>query len=90
MALIGCPDKFITCSGKMFIRLNDTKDALNFVVENIKNTETKILIYSENRPSSIKVDNSLVESWNYDNLLNLVELNLEYEISGKKDILIQN
>jgi hypothetical protein len=89
MALIGCPDKFITCSKKMFINVETTKDSLSFFVENIKDAIVKILIYSENRPSSIKVNKKLIDLWNYDENLNLIELELKFETLCKKEVIIQ-
>ncbi|MFX0104085.1 MAG: hypothetical protein ACFE75_01185 [Candidatus Hodarchaeota archaeon] len=89
LSLIGCPDKFVTCSRKMFTKINATKDTLNFSVEDIKNTIIKILVYSENEPSSIQVDKRLLDSWNYDDSLNIIELKLNFEKDGKKHVLIQ-
>ena len=89
MAIIGCPDKFITCSKKLFITIKATKDSLSFSVENIKDAIVKLLIYSENRPSSIQVDKKLLDLWNYDESLNVIELNLKFKTLSKKEVLIQ-
>ncbi len=88
MSLIGCPDKFITCSGKFIIQVNATEDSLNFLVENIRDTVVKLLIYSEKRPSSIQVDNELISSWNYNKEINIIELNLMFDKFNKKEVLI--
>ncbi|MFX0000145.1 MAG: hypothetical protein ACFE9Q_00760 [Candidatus Hodarchaeota archaeon] len=88
MALIGCPDKFITCSRKLITQVNTNKNSLSFLVENIKNTVVKILIYSEQRPSSIQVENKLIDSWKYNEEINLIELNLEFEKFSPKEVLI--
>ena len=90
MALIGCPDKFITCSNKLIIDVNSTKNSMVFSVENLKNADIKIFIYSESKPSSIKIDNELVDSWNYDNDINLIKLNIFFDKSGIKEVMIQN
>ncbi|MFX0140114.1 MAG: hypothetical protein ACFFDN_41115, partial [Candidatus Hodarchaeota archaeon] len=86
MALIGCPDKFITCSKKMFIGIETTKNSISFLVENIKEAIVKILIYSENPPYSIQVDKELFNLWNYNESLNLIELNLKFEKLCKKEV----
>ncbi len=88
MSLIGCPDKFITCSGKLILEVNATEDSLNFLVENIRDTVVKLLIYSEKRPSSIQVDNELINSWNYNKEINIIELNLMFDKFNKKEVLI--
>lgn len=90
MALIGCPDKFITCSGKFIIQVNATDNSLNFLVENIRDTVVKLLIYSEKRPSSIQVDNELISSWNYNKKINIIELNLKFDKFSKREVLIHN
>ena len=90
MALIGCPDKFITCSNKLIIDVNSTKNSMVFSVENLKDADIKIFIYSESKPSSIKIDNELVDSWNYDNDINLIKLNIFFDKSGIKEVMIQN
>ncbi|MFX0006843.1 MAG: hypothetical protein ACFFAV_08955 [Candidatus Hermodarchaeota archaeon] len=90
MALIGCPDKFITCSSKLIIDVNSTKNSMVFSVENLEGADIKLLIYSENNPSSIQIDNKLVDSWNYDNDINLIELSIVFEKSGIKEVIIYN
>jgi hypothetical protein len=88
MALIGCPDKFITCSGKLLINISATKECLNFTVQYLKEKLIKLLIYSEKEPISIQADKKLINSWNYDRLMNKIELNLNFEESEKKNISI--
>jgi len=90
MALIGCPDKFITCSGRLIININASRDFLNFIVENIKNKVVNLLIYSEKRPTSIQVDKTPINSWSYDEVINIIELNLKFEKFSKKEVLIIN
>ncbi|MFX0144977.1 MAG: hypothetical protein ACFE9C_12980 [Candidatus Hodarchaeota archaeon] len=88
MALIGCPDKFITSSGKLIINLNATKDSTNFTVEYLKNKELKLIIYSEKRPSSIQTNNMLIDSWNYDGSMKIIELIVNFGEFSKKNISI--
>ncbi|MFX1304322.1 MAG: hypothetical protein ACFE9X_13285 [Promethearchaeota archaeon] len=90
MALIGCPDKFVTCSKKLFTNVNSTKDSLSISVENIEGAMVNLLIYSENRPSSIQVDKNIIDSWNYKESSQIIILNLKFETAGKKEIFIQN
>ncbi|MFX1420064.1 MAG: hypothetical protein ACFE9N_14195 [Promethearchaeota archaeon] len=88
MALIGCPDKFVTCSGKLILNVNATKDSLNFTVENAINDETKLLIYSEDKPTSIQIDGTFMNSWIYNESINIIELNLVFDKFSKKKISI--
>lgn len=90
MALIGCPDKFVTCSRKLVINFNANDKSINFLVENTKYTDTKFLIYSEKRPTSIQIDNELTNSWNYDEKLNKIEINLSFDSKTEKEIIIKN
>jgi len=61
-----------------------------FSVENLKDANIKILVYSENRPSSIQIDKKLVDSWNYNNDINLIELIIVFDKSCIKEVIIQN
>jgi len=90
MALIGCPDKFITCSGKLIIHVDGTKNSLNFIAENIEDTDIKLLIYSEKRPTTIQVDNKLISSWNYIKEVNKIEVNLKFDKVSRREVLISN
>ncbi|MFX1387425.1 MAG: hypothetical protein ACFE9M_09435 [Promethearchaeota archaeon] len=88
MALIGCPDKFITCSRKLIINFNTTNDSLNFTVEYMKDKVINLLIYSEKRPTSIQVDNDLKNSWDYDAVMKKIEIILNFEEFNKRNISI--
>jgi len=88
MVLIGCPDKFVTCSGKLIIKVKNINDSLNFTVENIKNTVVQLLIYSENKPTSIRVDNEIISSWDYNKENNKIKLNLKFDNFSRKDVFI--
>ncbi|MFW9971480.1 MAG: hypothetical protein ACFFDF_14895 [Candidatus Odinarchaeota archaeon] len=88
MALIGCPDKYITCSRKLFVSVNATKNQLNFTVEFIKNKSINLLIYAEKSPVSIENDNKTIKSWKYDGIQNVIKLNLKFEELTKKNISI--
>ncbi|MFW9819930.1 MAG: hypothetical protein ACFFE5_09995, partial [Candidatus Thorarchaeota archaeon] len=90
MALIGCPDKFVTCSSKLIMEIYSTENSLVFSVENLKDADIRLLVYSESRPSSIQIDNKLVDSWNYDNDINLIEMNIIFDMSGRKEVFIHN
>ncbi|MFX1573563.1 MAG: hypothetical protein ACFFB0_12505 [Promethearchaeota archaeon] len=89
MALIGCPDKFVTCAKKLFQEVNATTDSLSFSIENIKDAEITILVYAENKPTSIKINNNLINSWKYTKLQKLIKFGVKFDISGKKNIKIQ-
>ncbi len=89
MALIGCPDKFVICSKKLFPEVNATTDSLSFSIENIKDAEINISIYSENKPTSIQINNSLINSWKYNKLEKIIKLNVKFDATGKKNIKIQ-
>ena len=88
MALIGCPDKFITCSGKLVINFASIKNCLNLTVDYIKHKIIKLLIYSEKSPTSIQTDNELISSWNYDREMKKIELILSFEKFSKVNISI--
>lgn len=90
MAIIGCPDKFITCSKKLILNVNSTKDSLIVSVDNIEGAIVKLLIYSKKKPASIQVENDIINTWNYEESLHMITLNLKFKVSGKKNILIQN
>lgn len=90
MAIIGCPDKFITCSKKLILNVNSTKDSLIVSVDNIEGAIVKLLIYSKKKPASIQVENDIINIWNYEESLHMITLNLKFKVSGKKNILIQN
>ncbi|MFX1326968.1 MAG: hypothetical protein ACFE91_02335 [Promethearchaeota archaeon] len=89
MALIGCPDKFVTCSKKLIIDLHSTEDSIIFSVNNIKDSIAELLVYSEKKPSSIQVDHNALNTWFYDEFSKIIKLTLKFEVSGKKEILIQ-
>ncbi|MFX1378337.1 MAG: hypothetical protein ACFFA4_04530 [Promethearchaeota archaeon] len=88
MALIGCPDKYITLSKKLILDVKATEECLNFIIEYTKNNIIKVLIYSEKKPSSIQVNNNIIDSWQYYNLMNKIELTLKFEEFNKKAISI--
>lgn len=90
MALIGCPDKFITCSRKLVKSFNENDKSINFLVENTQNTSIKLLIYSEKKPTSIQVDKELTNLWNYDEELNKIEIYLWFDTKTKKEVIIKN
>ncbi len=90
MALIGCPDKFVTCSNKLIIDLNSTENSMNISVENIKNTDVRLFVYSENKPASIQIDNELIDSWTYNYEIKLIELKIRFDKFVKKEVLINN
>ncbi|MFX0035380.1 MAG: hypothetical protein ACFE9I_07045 [Candidatus Hermodarchaeota archaeon] len=89
MALIGCPDKFVTCSKKLIKKFTSTEDSISTLIENIKGSIVKLLIYSEKKPSSIQVDHKSLNTWIYNELSKIIALTLKFEASGKKEILIQ-
>ncbi|MFX1568824.1 MAG: hypothetical protein ACFFCV_10720 [Promethearchaeota archaeon] len=88
MALIGCPDKFITCTGKLIIQIDATANNLTFTIENIKDATIKLLIYSEERPNSVKVDNELINSWIYNIENKKLEVNLKFNKTCRKEVII--
>jgi hypothetical protein len=90
MALVGCPDKFITLSSKLIIKIKTTENSMAFSVENLKDSDTRLLIYSENKPSSIEIDNKLVNSWSYNNEYKFIELNIVFDKSSRKEVIIHN
>ncbi|MFX0023133.1 MAG: hypothetical protein ACFE9S_12470 [Candidatus Hermodarchaeota archaeon] len=90
MALLGCPDKFITCSSKLIVEIKSNENSMVFSVENLKDADIRLLIYSEHRPGSIQVDNKLVDSWDYINDINLIELRIVFDKSGRKEVIIHN
>ncbi|MFX1413219.1 MAG: hypothetical protein ACFFA2_05200 [Promethearchaeota archaeon] len=90
MALIGCPDKFITCSRKLIININTDERSIKFSVQNIKGAKVKLLFYSEKRPTKIQIDNELSNTWNYIKELSRLEVNIRFDKDSRKEILIQN
>ena len=84
MAFIGFPDKFIRCSSKLIIDFNSTENSIVFSLEDLEDANIELPIYSENSPNSIQIDNKLVDSWNYNIDINLIELNIVFEKSGIK------
>ncbi|MHA1291523.1 MAG: hypothetical protein ACTSQJ_02515 [Promethearchaeota archaeon] len=95
MAIIGCIDKFITCSKKQFLLIESTEESLTFSFEDIKGASQKILLYSETKPSSIQIkngdlisENGEKNSWKYISATKKIELNLFFNKSEIKTIKI--
>ncbi|MFW9826804.1 MAG: hypothetical protein ACFFEY_04185 [Candidatus Thorarchaeota archaeon] len=88
MALIGCPDKFVSCSKKLIKQVLVTENSLYFTVENIKDTKVRLLIYSEEKPSFIYVDNDVFNSWDFSKELNKIALELKFDKNSIKEVLI--
>jgi hypothetical protein len=82
MSLIGCPDKFVTCSKKQFPKVESTEGSLTFLVEDIKGANVKVLVYSEQKPSSVqlKEGSKLDEnSWKYLSGTHKVLIDLKFD-----------
>ncbi len=58
-------------------------------MENIKGASVKLLIYSEIKPIAIQINDKSFNSWKYSDLLNMIELNLDFKTGGKKKVKIQ-
>jgi len=87
LALIGCPDKFVTCSKKQFPSIESDEQSLSFSVEDIKDTEVSVLVYSEKPPSSIQLSAER-DTWDYIAAKQIVKINLKYNESGIKTIKV--
>ena len=97
MALIGCPDKFVTCSKKQFPKVSSTENSLTFTVEDIKGSELEILVFSNTKPSSIQFeDGKMLEegnsknAWKYISATHKVLISLQFENLEKTTLTIQN
>ncbi len=95
MSLIGCPEKFVTCSKKQFTAVNSTDNDLTFSIEDLSNSSAKILIYSEKKPSKIQYQSgSSIEekegdnAWIYEKNTKLIRLNLKFNDNIAKTIVI--
>jgi len=96
MALIGCPDKFVTCSRKQFPMIKSTEELFIFSIEDIAGAIVNIIVYSNKKPSSINFEdgtalkeNNTTNSWKYISDTNIVQINLKFEKSEIKTIVIQ-
>jgi len=95
IALIGCVDKFIPCSKKQITEINSEKSSLNFTLEDLKNTQYKILLYSETKPKKIIIDSEELQNneelndyWIYDDITSTILLHIKYNDESKKNIEI--
>jgi hypothetical protein len=97
IALIGCPDKFITCSNKQFPNISGTinkEGKFSFEVEDIANTRIKVLLYSEKKPKEIILESKFLEekkvsdSWKYEKSIKKLEISLFFERKEKTEVNI--
>lgn len=96
MALIGCPDKYVTSSKKQFPTVKWAENSLTFSVEDIKGAETRVYVYSPSKPSNVKIANGdnlespqTNDSWNYIGATKIIEIPLKFTDSTLKTIQIK-
>ncbi|MHA1336038.1 MAG: hypothetical protein ACTSPW_09825 [Promethearchaeota archaeon] len=96
MALIGCPEKFITCSDKQFPSVSSDNNSLKLTIEDVLNAETEVIIYSEKKPKSVKLEggNELAygngkDSWYYLAGTYKVVIKLSFDDTTQKNIIIE-
>jgi hypothetical protein len=92
MALIGCPDKLVTCSKKQFPNVESTEDSLTFSIEDIKGAQVNILVYAEQKPSLIQIKNGKKldeSSWKYIAASYKVIITLKFDKDEIKTIVIK-
>ncbi|MHA1383211.1 MAG: hypothetical protein ACTSR3_05600 [Candidatus Helarchaeota archaeon] len=99
LAIIGNPDKFVTCSNKQFPEVESTENEIKIQIEDLPSTQIPILIYSKNKPSNIIMDNEDVPElskeglnsqdigWNYNS--NRLEIKIILNEDGKSNLLIK-
>ncbi|MFO8020164.1 MAG: hypothetical protein R6U96_16185 [Promethearchaeia archaeon] len=96
MALIGCPDKYVTCSKKQFPEVKWNENSLTFSIEDLKGAETTVYVYSPVKPSHIRIVNGenlaseqTVDTSSYIGATKIVKLNLTFTDSTYKTIKIK-
>jgi len=95
LAFIGCIDKFIPCSKKQVLNMVSDGNSLSFTLKDLKKTELKIILYAEQKPKQINLDNQELTSnsnsdeyWKFDKTLDRITINLNFTEDGKKGISI--
>jgi hypothetical protein len=99
ISLIGSPDKFVTCSNKLYPSVaqeeNEDKQIFLFEVENIGDANMEILLYSKKKPTQIyfkndiPIDNKNVKNnWQYNNYTNLLRIFIHFSNKGKKQVKV--
>lgn len=89
MALIGNPEKFVSCSNKQFPMINATGNSLTFEIEDIENATVKVLVYSPTKPESVNIGGKPQESWLYNENKKVIELKIEFKKTGTKKVIVE-
>jgi len=97
IAIIGNPDKFITCSKVQFKLIEASEKIIKIIIKGIKNEVIPIRIYSEVKPIKIEINNneiyelndsSMDESWDYNEKTKILDINTKFKEDSEKNIVI--
>ncbi|NVM27619.1 MAG: multiubiquitin domain-containing protein [Candidatus Helarchaeota archaeon] len=90
LALIGTPEKFVTCANKLIPKVKTDSSGLDLAIEYSPNSSLKLLIYSRIAPRDVTLtDNSVSVNWDYDTSTQKLELILHFSTSNSTEVSIK-
>lgn len=90
IALIGSPEKFVSCANKLISKVKMDSKKLSFIVEYSPSSTLKLLIFSKYTPTDIKLkDLSGTLKWNYDSTTKRLDLVLSFTTQNSNEIIIE-
>ncbi|MHA1359052.1 MAG: hypothetical protein ACTSRC_13095 [Candidatus Helarchaeota archaeon] len=89
IALIGSPEKFVTCANKLISNIECESSKLTFSVSYSPNSILTLLIYTKITPREVKIDDpSGSVSWDYFPSVNRLEITLKFLENNSNEISV--
>ncbi|NVM54907.1 MAG: hypothetical protein HWN66_14480, partial [Candidatus Helarchaeota archaeon] len=90
LALIGTPEKYVTCSNKLIPKIEIDSSELRLTVDYSPDSSLKLLLYSRSAPRDVTLkDTSTTVKWDYNDATQILELTLHFSTIPSNDISIK-
>ncbi|MHA1649304.1 MAG: hypothetical protein ACTSYB_03840 [Candidatus Helarchaeota archaeon] len=89
IALIGSPDKYVTCANKLIPMVQMDASILKISVEYSPNSTLRVLIYSRIAPKDVKTENDSISlRWDYEHATRKLKIVLTFSENKSTDISV--